>query len=100
MEQRRIFHFPTPRQLTLRWPGIAAETSRTEVLTDAGLLFKVSTCHISTDDLHIYPILRGSTEAELNAPRIFLSDKIPTVTDYETHQLQELTPLALKHFTT
>ena len=77
--------------MTLRCPGNEAESPLTQVLTDAGLLFNSSACNISTDDLHIYPTLRGSVQTELSAPRIFLPDKVPTVTNHEFHQLKQIT---------
>ena len=62
----RIYHFPTPRQLTLRCPGNEASPPRTQVLLNAGLLFNASGCHVSTEDLHMYPTLRVSMQTELN----------------------------------
>jgi len=46
---------------------------------------------VSTEDLHVYPTLRGSMQTELNTPHIFLPDKVPIISQHESHQLQELT---------
>ena len=86
-----IYHFPTPRQRTVRWPGNKASPPRTQVLVNAGLLFNASACHVSTEDLHLYPTLRGSMQTELNTPHTFLPDKVPIILQHESHQLQELT---------
>jgi len=39
----------------------------------------------------MYPTLRGSMQTELNTPHIFLPDKVPIISQHESHQLQELT---------
>jgi hypothetical protein len=91
-----IYYFPTQRQLTLRCPGNEASPPRTQVLVNAGLLFNASACHVSTKDLHMYPTLRGSMQTELNTPHIFLTDKVPIISQHESHQLQELTPPTLQ----
>jgi hypothetical protein len=82
-----IYHFPTPRQLSLRYPGNEASPPRTQVLVNAGLLFTASAYHVSTEDLHIYPTLRGSMQTELDTPHVFLPDspnnftaRVPPVT--------------------
>ena len=85
-----IYHFPTPRQLTLRCPANKASPPRTQVLVKAGLLFNASACHVSTEDLHMYPTLLGSMQTELNTPHIFLPDKVPIISQHESHQLPEL----------
>ena len=56
---------------------------------NAGLLFNAY--HVSTEDLHMYPTLRGSMQTELNTPHTFLPDKVPIILQHESHQLQELT---------
>jgi hypothetical protein len=86
-----IYHFPTPRQLSLRCPGNEASPPRTQVLLNAGLLFNASACHVSTKDLHNNPTLRGSMQTELDTPHIFLPDTATIISQYESHQLQELT---------
>ena len=86
-----IYHFPTPRQLTVRCPGNEASPPHTQILVNAGLLINASACHVSTEDLHIYPTLRGSMQTELNTPNIFLPDKVPIISPHESHQLHELT---------
>jgi len=86
-----IYHFSTPRQLTVRCPGNEASPPHTQVLVNAGLIINASACHVSTEDLHIYPTLRGSMQTELNTPPSFLPDKVPIISPHESHQLQELT---------
>jgi len=72
---------------------------------NAGLLFNAY--HVSTEDLHMYPTLRGSMQTELNTPHIFLPDTVPIISQHESHQLQKLTMPTLQaldsiqsHFTT
>ena len=79
-------------QLTLRCPGNEASPPRTQVLVNAGMLFIASAFHVFTEDLRIYPTLRGSMQTELNTTHIFLPYKVPTVSQHEPHQVQELTP--------
>jgi len=86
-----IYHFPTPRQLTVRCPGDEASPLHTQVLVNAGLLINASACHVSTEDLCIYPTLRGTMQTELNTPHISLPDKVPIIVPYESQQLHELT---------
>jgi hypothetical protein len=86
-----IYHFSTPRQLTVRCPGNEASPPRTQVLVNTGLLTNESACHVSTEDLHIYPTLRGSMQTELNTPHIFLPDKVPIISPHESQQLHKIT---------
>ena len=72
-----IYHFPTPRQLTVRCLGNEASPPHTQVFVNAGLLINASDCHVSTEDLHIYPTLRGSMQTEITTLHIFLPDKVP-----------------------
>jgi len=84
-----IYHFPS-RHLTLRCPGNEASPPRTQVLVKAGLLLNASACHVSTEELYMYPTLRGSMQAELDTPHNFLPDKVPIISQHESHRLQEL----------
>jgi hypothetical protein len=86
-----IYHFPTPRQLTVRCPGNEASPPRTQVLVNAGLLINASACHVSTDDLRIYPTLRGTMQTERDTPHIFMPDKVPIILPHESQQLHEMT---------
>jgi len=86
-----IYHFPTPRQLTVRCPGNEATPPHTQVLVNAGLLTNASACHVSTEDLHIYPTLRESMQTELDTPHIFLPDKVLIISPYKSRQLHEIT---------
>jgi len=92
----RVYHFPTPHHLTLGCPGNEASPPSTQVLVNAGLLFNASACHVSTENLRIYPTLRGSMQTEFNTRHISLPDKVPIVTQHEYHQLHELTPPILQ----
>jgi len=85
-----IYHFPTPRQLTVRCLGNEASPPHTQVFVNAGLLINASDCHVSTEDLHIYPTLRGSMQTELDTPHIFLPDKVPIISPHDSQQLQEM----------
>jgi len=91
-----IYHFPKPWQLTVRCLGNEASLPCTQVLLNAGLLINTVACHVSTEDLRIYPTLRGTMQTELDTPQIFLPDKVPIISRYESQQLHELTMPTLK----
>jgi len=86
-----VYYFPTPRQQTVRCPGNEASPPRTQVLVDAGLLINASACHVSTEDLLIYPTLRGTMQTERDTPHIFTPDKIPIISPHLSQQLHEMT---------
>jgi len=46
--------------------------------------------------LRIYPTLRGTMQTELNTPHIFLPDKVPIISPYESQQLHEITMSTLQ----
>ena len=96
IRERLGISLPSATATDITLPGNEAGPSRTQVLVNAGLLFIASACHVSTEDLRIYPTLHGSTETELDTPRIFLSDKFSVVTDHEFHQVEQITPPALQ----
>jgi len=85
-----IYHFPTPRQVTLRCPRNEVSPLRTQVLVNGGMLFNASACHVSTENLHIYPTIRGCMQTEHNRPHNFVPDKVPIISQHVSHQLQEL----------
>jgi len=82
--------------MTLRCPGNEASPPLTQLFVNAGLILNASACHVSTEYLHMYPTVRGSSQTELNKPHIFLPDKVPIILQYESHQLQELTTPTLQ----
>jgi len=86
-----IYYFPTPRQLTVHCPGNEASPPRTQVLVDAGLLINASACHVSTEDLRIYPTLRETMQTERDTPHIFTPDKVPIISPHESQKLHEVT---------
>jgi len=88
--------FPNATTTDITLPGNEASPPRTQVLVNGGLLFNAPACHVSTEDLHIYPTLRGSMQTELNTPPTFLPDKVPIISQHESHKLQELTPPTLQ----
>jgi hypothetical protein len=44
----------------------------------------------------MYPTLRGFMQTKLNTLHIFLPDKVPIISQHESHQLQELTTPTLQ----
>ena len=86
-----IYHFPKPWQLTVRCLGNEASLPCTQVLLNAGLLINTAACHVSTEDLRIYPTLRGTMQTERDTPHIFTPDKVPIITPHESQQLHEMT---------
>lgn len=87
-----IYHFPTQRQVTLLCPEYKDQTPRTELPSGVGLLHNTSMCHDSTNDVQIFPELCGANQTELNAPKLYLPDKVPIIADHEIEQLEEIPP--------
>jgi len=91
-----IYHFPMPHQVTLHCPTSADPTPRSEVLSDAGLPYNALTCHIYTSDVQIFPELRGTTQMELHAPKVYLPNKVTIMADYKMQQMNELSPTEIQ----
>jgi len=65
-----IFHFPTRHQISLLCPDTKGQIHRKLTLYGAGILQSTSECHITCDDITIYPDLHVTSLAELDTPKI------------------------------
>jgi len=71
------YHFPEPRQVTIRCPQEKGRSSRTVSLVGSGLLHNASACHISSQDVRTIPVLSRTTELNLNAPCVLQPRRPP-----------------------
>jgi len=62
------YHFPEPRQVTIRCPQEKGRSSRTVSLVGSGLIHNASTCHISSQEVRTIPVLSRTAERNLDAP--------------------------------
>jgi len=85
-----IFHFPTRHQISLRCPDTKDQIHRTISLYGAGILHNTSECHITSDEITIFPDLHGTSLAELDTPKFYLPDNISIVTNDEIQQLKDI----------
>jgi len=56
----------------------------------AGILHNTSECHITSDEITIFPDLHGTLLAELDTPKFYLPDNISIVTNDEIQQLKDI----------
>ena len=89
-------YFPEPRQVTLRCPSTNGWTSRTETLSDAGIIRNASRCSITTNELRTLPKLHGKTQSAISSTHIYIPDKISIVADHEIPLIKELLPAEVK----
>jgi hypothetical protein len=57
--QHWLYHLPKKCQVTFRCPSKDSWTSRTETLSDAGLIFNATKCSITTNNLGTLPEIHG-----------------------------------------
>ena len=87
-----IFRFPTRHQISLRYPVTNDQIHHTITLYGTGILHNTSECHITSDEITIFPDLHGTSPAELDTPKFFLPDNISIVTNDEIQQLKDISP--------
>jgi len=87
-----IFHFPTRHQILLRCPDTRDQIHRTITLYGTGILHNTSACHITSDEITIFPELHGTSLAELDSPKFYLPDNISIVTSDKVQQLEDISP--------
>ena len=87
-----IFHFPTRHHISLRYPDTKDQINRTITLYGAGILHNTSECHITSDEITIFPDLDGTPLAELDTPKFYLPGNISIVTNDEIQQLKDIFP--------
>jgi len=85
-----IFHFPTRHQISLRCPDTKDQIHRIITLYGAGILHNTTECHITSDDITIFPDLHGTSLAELDTPKFYLPDNVSIVTNDVIQQLKDI----------
>jgi hypothetical protein len=60
------------------------------------LLYNISSCHISAVDFLIPPELHKTTRTVLQAPSLYIPDKVPVVAESEDQQLEEMDPTKIR----
>jgi hypothetical protein len=86
-ESKWVYHFPDPRQVNIRCPQDHGWSSRTVSLVGSGLIHYASACHVASQELRTVPVLSRTAELPLDAPQLFLPDRIPSV---ESHELAHI----------
>jgi hypothetical protein len=86
------YHFPEPRQVTIRNPRENGWTSHTVSLRETGLIHNASTCHIASQEIRKLPVLSKTTELPLDTPRLYLPDEVPTVVSHEISRIEAAMP--------
>ena len=86
-----IFHFPW-HQISLRCPDTRNQIHCTITLYGTEILHNTSECHITTDEITIFPDLHGTSLAELDSLKFYLPDNISIVTNDEIQQLKDISP--------
>ena len=89
-ESKWAYHFPEPRQVTIRCPQEKGRSSRTVSLVGSGLLHNASACHISSQEVRTIPVL--SRTAEPRRPLLFLPDSVPAAASHEVAKIVEDMP--------
>jgi hypothetical protein len=87
-----VYHFHKQHHLTLRCTKADSQIPHTLSLEGSGFLRNLSGCHISSPELQDFPELRGTTNTNIDPPKIFLPDKISVLNDQERQQLKDVSP--------
>jgi hypothetical protein len=69
-----------------------SQVPHTLSLEGSGLLHNLSECHISSPELQAFPGLRGTTNTNIDPPKIFLPDNIFVLNDHERQRLKDVSP--------
>jgi len=90
------FHFPEPRQVSLRCLNNNKWTTSTETLSGAGFINNATGCCILTNEIYTLPELHGDSHATFVTPDMFVPDKASIITDHEVRLLDEITTAPVK----
>jgi hypothetical protein len=85
--------FPTRRPVTFCCFNENGQTSHTEFLSGTGQLRNTTGCYITSDDVQTFSELHGTSQTSIEPTKLYLSEKILIMADYEVQQLQEIPPL-------
>ena len=86
-----FYYFPEQRQVTLRYLENNVWTTRTELLSEAGMILNASSCSIATEEFRTLPELHGSMQTTLDITHLYIPDKVSTVADHEIPLLEQIT---------
>jgi hypothetical protein len=87
-----LYHFPNRHQLSLRCKKANNQIPHTLNLGGSGLVHNLSGCHITSPELQAFPELQGTTDTNIDPPKIFLPDNISVLNDHELQQLKDISP--------
>jgi len=78
-----IYHFPSQRQVTIRYPRDNVLVTHTRTLSGAGLIHNATRCSITSGETRTLPELRGAAHANLDAPSVYVPDNFPILSRHE-----------------
>ena len=87
-----LYHLLEQRQITIQCLKDNTWTTRTELLSDAVLIFNASQCSITTNEVRTLPELQGTAQVNLQTSQIYIPDKIDVVANHEIPLLEQITP--------
>jgi hypothetical protein len=67
---RWIYHFPTPRRLTIRCSQGSTWRVETQTLKGAGFVGNATECELTTNKLRTIPELHGGTRFDMETPLV------------------------------
>jgi hypothetical protein len=82
------YHFPEPRQVTIRCPQENVWTSHTVSLGGTGLIHNASTYLIASKEIRTLTVLSKTMELPLDTSRLYLLDEVPAVASHEISQIE------------
>ena len=85
---------PEPRQVLC--PSTNGWTSRTETLSNAGIILNASRCSSTTNELRTLPELHGEIQPTISSTPIYIPDKISIVSDHVIPLIKEISPAEVK----
>jgi hypothetical protein len=84
-----VYHFPDPRLVTIRRPQETGWFSRTVSLGGSGHIHNASACHNASPEIRTLPVPSKTSELTLDAPQVFLPDRIPAVSSHELAKIDQ-----------
>jgi len=67
-----------------------AQFPRTLTLEGAGLLQNLTGCHVTSPELHTFPVIHGTIDARIEPPIIYLPDNISVLNNHELQQIRDM----------
>ena len=88
-----IFHFPTHQQIALRCLENNTWTPGTATLFGKGIIYKATTCSLTTADVQTLPEFLGRTSTTIEATHFYVSDAIKIMAPHELQAIEKTMPL-------